>query len=49
MLAVKAERQENDRGWGTDRTEENDGQTTDGTDGKYELYYSGTKKTAGGS
>ena len=31
-LATRAERQEKDRGWGKDRTEENDGQTTDGNE-----------------
>ena len=38
MLAVKAERQEKDRRWGTDRTEENDGWAErNETDGKLPL------------
>jgi len=44
MLAVKAERQENDRGWGTDRTDDYDGNTTTKRCGQTENYYSRNTK-----
>jgi len=44
MLAVKAERQENDRGWETDRTDEYDGNTTTKRREQTENYHSRNTK-----